>query len=80
MGSSLETFMSFSALGLSAPLVQAVAQFDKPTPVQLAAIPEALTGGDLLFPADVDVYVVNIFFMVPIFMDIMFMQPPSTGI
>ena len=45
MGSSLETFMSFSALGLSAPLVQAVAQFDKPTPVQLAAIPEALTGG-----------------------------------
>ena len=51
MGSSLETFMSFSALGLSAPLVQAVAQFDKPTPVQLAAIPEALTGGDLLVTA-----------------------------
>ncbi|MDB4520218.1 DEAD/DEAH box helicase [Akkermansiaceae bacterium] len=43
--------MSFSALGLSAPLVQAVAQFDKPTPVQLAAIPEALTGGDLLVTA-----------------------------
>lgn len=51
MGSSLETFMSFSVLGLSAPLVQAVAQFDKPTPVQLAAIPEALTGGDLLVTA-----------------------------
>jgi ATP-dependent RNA helicase RhlE len=51
VGSSLETFMSFSALGLSAPLVQAVAQFDKPTPVQLAAIPEALTGGDLLVTA-----------------------------
>jgi len=43
--------MSFSALGLSAPLVQAVAQFDEPTPVQLAAIPEALTGGDLLVTA-----------------------------
>lgn len=43
--------MSFSSLGLSAPLVQAVAQFDEPTPVQLAAIPEVLAGGDLLVTA-----------------------------
>jgi ATP-dependent RNA helicase RhlE len=43
--------MSFSALGLSAPLVQAVAQFEEPTPVQSAAIPEALAGGDLLVTA-----------------------------
>lgn len=43
--------MSFSSLGLSAPLVQAVAQFEEPTPVQLAAIPRVLGGEDLLVTA-----------------------------
>jgi ATP-dependent RNA helicase RhlE len=51
VGSSVKGFMSFSSLGLSAPLVQAVAHFDEPTPVQLAAIPEVLAGGDLLVTA-----------------------------
>lgn len=43
--------MPFSSFGLSAPLVQSVAQFDEPTPVQLAAIPEVLSGSDLLVTA-----------------------------
>ncbi|TXT39761.1 MAG: DEAD/DEAH box helicase-like protein [Comamonadaceae bacterium] len=42
--------MSFSTLGLSAPLIQAVRQlgFDTPTPIQLGAIPPALAGQDVL--------------------------------
>src|SRR3954465_8210232 len=41
--------MSFASLGLSAPLLQAVAARDyrTPTPVQLAAIPAALAGRDV---------------------------------
>jgi ATP-dependent RNA helicase RhlE len=41
--------MSFSSLGLSAPLLQAVAErnYATPTPVQLAAIPAALAGRDV---------------------------------
>src|SRR5512140_2486848 len=42
--------MSFSALGLSAALVRAVADhgYTQPTPIQLQAIPAVLRGGDLL--------------------------------
>jgi superfamily II DNA/RNA helicase len=42
--------MSFSSLGLHSSLVQSLAAlgFSEPTPVQLAAIPAALAGGDLL--------------------------------
>ena len=43
--------MSFSALGLSAPLVRAASQYASPTPVQAAAIPLALAGGDVLATA-----------------------------
>ncbi len=43
--------MPFSSLGLSAPLVSAVSQFASPTPVQSAAIPVALKGGDVLATA-----------------------------
>jgi superfamily II DNA/RNA helicase len=43
--------MPFSSLGLSAPLVSAVSQFVSPTPVQSAAIPVALKGGDVLATA-----------------------------
>lgn len=43
--------MSFTSLGLSASLVGAVSQFVKPTPVQAAAIPLILQGGDLLATA-----------------------------
>jgi ATP-dependent RNA helicase RhlE len=41
--------MTFAALGLSAPLARAVAEleFAEPTPVQLAAIPAILRGGDV---------------------------------
>jgi ATP-dependent RNA helicase RhlE len=41
--------MSFSALGLSAPLCRAALElgFTEPTPVQLAAIPAILRGGDV---------------------------------
>ena len=42
--------MSFSALGLSEPLVRAVADagYTTPTPIQTEAIPAVLAGGDLL--------------------------------
>jgi len=42
--------MSFSPLGLNAPICQAVAAagYTAPTPVQLRVIPEALTGRDLM--------------------------------
>lgn len=43
--------MSFSVLGLSDPLVRVAGQYDAPTPVQSAAIPVALAGGDLLATA-----------------------------
>jgi superfamily II DNA/RNA helicase len=43
--------MPFSALGLSAPLVAVASQYVSPTPVQAAAIPVALTGGDVLVTA-----------------------------
>ena len=41
--------MSFSSLGLSAPLVRAVSDldYDEPTPIQLSAIPAILRGGDV---------------------------------
>ncbi|UQA63488.1 DEAD/DEAH box helicase [Polyangium aurulentum] len=41
---------AFAALGLSAPLVRAVQQegYEKPTPIQTQAIPDALQGRDLL--------------------------------
>jgi len=42
--------MSFSSLGLSEPIVRAVAEcgYSEPTPIQLQAIPAVLSGGDLL--------------------------------
>ena len=42
--------MSFSALGLSEPIVRAVSEhgYTTPTPIQLQAIPAVLNGGDLL--------------------------------
>ncbi|WP_411825722.1 DEAD/DEAH box helicase [Luteolibacter sp. AS25] len=43
--------MSFSAFGLSAPLISAVSKYDSPTAVQSAAIPAVLAGGDLLATA-----------------------------
>jgi len=43
--------MSFSALGLSAPLVSVASQYVSPTPVQAAAIPVVLAGGDVLVTA-----------------------------
>ncbi len=43
--------MSFSTLGLSEALVRAADAYDSPTPVQTAAIPAVLTGGDLLATA-----------------------------
>jgi len=43
--------MSFSVLGLSDPLIRAASQYDAPTPVQSAAIPVVLAGGDLLATA-----------------------------
>ncbi|MDB4713329.1 DEAD/DEAH box helicase [bacterium] len=43
--------MSFSSLGLSKPLLDAVSKFDKATPVQLEGIPAALSGADLLVTA-----------------------------
>ena len=43
--------MSFSSLGLSEPLVSAVSQYVSATPVQSAAIPLILKGGDLLATA-----------------------------
>src|SRR6188472_3343456 len=43
-------YMSFSMLGLSEPLVRAVADqgYSTPTPIQAEAIPLVLAGGDLL--------------------------------
>lgn len=43
--------MPFSSLGLSAPLVSALSQYVAPTPVQSAAIPVVLKGGDVLATA-----------------------------
>lgn len=43
--------MPFSSLGLSAPLLRAASQYSAPTPVQAAAIPVVLTGGDVLATA-----------------------------
>ncbi len=43
--------MSFSVLGLSEPLIRAAGHYDTPTPVQSAAIPVVLAGGDLLATA-----------------------------
>jgi len=43
--------MSFSSLGLSAPLVSVVSQYISPTPVQTEAIPVVLKGGDMLVTA-----------------------------
>jgi len=43
--------MSFSALGLSDSLVHAASQYEIPTPVQSAAIPVVLSGGDILATA-----------------------------
>ena len=42
--------MSFESLGLSQPLLQALAakNYDAPTPIQLQAIPSVLAGRDLL--------------------------------
>jgi ATP-dependent RNA helicase RhlE len=42
--------MSFSALGLSEPIVRAVSEhgYTTPTPIQMQAIPAVLNGGDLL--------------------------------
>ena len=42
--------MPFSRLGLSDPIVRAVAElgYTEPTPIQLQAIPAVLSGGDLL--------------------------------
>jgi ATP-dependent RNA helicase RhlE len=44
--------MPFSSFGLSAPLLDAVAHHSAPTPVQRAAIPVVLGGGDLLVTAE----------------------------
>ncbi len=43
--------MPFSSLGLSDPLIQAASQYPTPTPVQAAAIPTILAGGDVLVTA-----------------------------
>lgn len=43
--------MPITDLGLSEPLVRALSQFDEATPVQVAAIPAALAGRDLLVTA-----------------------------
>ncbi|MCB1099400.1 MAG: DEAD/DEAH box helicase [Verrucomicrobiae bacterium] len=43
--------MSFSSLGLLEPLVRAAGQYAAPTPVQVAAIPAVLAGGDVLATA-----------------------------
>jgi len=43
--------MSFSAFGLSAPLVGVASKYETPTAVQTAAIPVVLAGGDLLATA-----------------------------
>lgn len=43
--------MPFSSLGLSGPLVRAVSHYIAPTPVQTAAIPVVLAGGDVLATA-----------------------------
>lgn len=44
--------MSFSSLGLSASLLRAVDRYTAPTPVQTAAIPAVLGGGDVLVTAE----------------------------
>jgi superfamily II DNA/RNA helicase len=48
---SIEVTMPFPSLGLSAPLVSALSQYVAPTPVQTAAIPAVIKGGDLLVTA-----------------------------
>jgi ATP-dependent RNA helicase RhlE len=49
--SPYSTGMPFASLGLSAALVRAVSHHDAPTPVQVAAIPVALAGGDVMATA-----------------------------
>ncbi len=44
--------MTFPDLGLSAPLLRAASHYAAPTPVQAAAIPVGLAGGDVLATAD----------------------------
>lgn len=44
--------MPFSALGLSSPLLQSLGHYSTPTPVQVAAIPVVLAGGDVLATAE----------------------------
>lgn len=44
--------MLFSSFGLSAALLRGVEEFPSPTPVQSAAIPVVLTGGDVLVTAE----------------------------
>ncbi len=48
----LRVAMSFSSLGLSAPLLRAVELYSAPTPVQTEAIPVVLVGGDALVTAE----------------------------
>ncbi len=43
--------MSFTSLGVTSPLIGAVSQFDKPTPIQTTAIPLILQGCDVLATA-----------------------------
>ncbi|MFB9886897.1 DEAD/DEAH box helicase [Balneatrix alpica] len=45
--------MSFASLGLSSPLLQAIAKqgYEQPSPIQLEAIPAVLQGGDLMAAA-----------------------------
>ncbi len=50
-GSVLQVAMSFSSLGLVAPLVRAASHHAAPTPVQIAAIPVILDAGDVLATA-----------------------------
>jgi len=44
--------MPFSSFGLSAPLLRAVDHYPGPTPVQSAAIPAVIAGGDVLVSAE----------------------------
>ena len=48
---ALDNDVPFKFLGLSKPLLDRVEKFEKPTPVQLEAIPAVLSGGDLLVTA-----------------------------
>lgn len=48
----LQVAMSFSSLGLAAPLLRALDVYAAPTPVQTEAIPVVLAGGDVLVTAE----------------------------